>query len=708
MKKSLTRVALTLGVSVTALLPMAGTASAVAITPGTPRAGKLVQAGPLAEHGFPSWYRDSTGVRLEPCLTFDDQLCPVPAGEVPDPESPISYPGNFPGEFFYQLAGATLTLTSGVRATIGMDLEGAWAGAEVADGDQMVFGRVRIRFDAPAGERYRIVHPYGIDDIVATDRGVNMTEDTGAAAGAFGQALNSRIGPFLKWDPLVAPAAPAGYVGNPGVDHKVVGSPYNTNFVRIERLDPTTGAVLSQVGFTDLFSVQGRFATNAGVDIDQATYTVGSTGTGTVEVYATSEPGQAIEVVGNAALGFRSTRLRGQNGHYYGRFPVTGSVPPGATIEVVNASDRPVVHKTRALSDVVQIHRARYDADDQTLTVEASSSDGDDTPPTLSVTGYGPLTGSAFTGVAAPPAAITVTSSSGGTATMPLTGSGQPFLPAAPVAGATVDPSAILGQTVKLDGSGSTGEIDTYVWTQTSGPSVMLTGADTATATFVATELGTYAFTLTVSGPGGTGLPTTLTVDAINVAAPVADAGVDQTVVRGRAVALDGSRSRTAESYSWRQVSGPAVTLTGATTARPSFTYPAHALPASPGPNAAYVYNNDPIVLELTVRNPAGIATDQVVVRPQAETLSGLTVRYRTGNNEWRISGSSNLLAGQRVSVVLGRPLTGRVIGTPVAVDATGAFSLRVTGPAPGTVRTVSLVTGTGGRTLGATVTVTN
>jgi hypothetical protein len=65
-----------------------------------------------------------------------------------------------------------------------------------------------------------MTHPYGIDDIVATDRGVNMTEDTGAASGAFGQALNSRVGPFLKWDPLVAPAAPAGYVGNPGADQR--------------------------------------------------------------------------------------------------------------------------------------------------------------------------------------------------------------------------------------------------------------------------------------------------------------------------------------------------------------------------------------------------------------------------------------------------------------------------------------------------------
>jgi hypothetical protein len=94
MKKSLTRVALTLGVSVTVLLPMAGTASAVAVTPVTPRVGKLVQVGPLAEHGFPGWYRDSSNVRLEACLTLDDPLCPVPPDAVADPEAPVSFPGS--------------------------------------------------------------------------------------------------------------------------------------------------------------------------------------------------------------------------------------------------------------------------------------------------------------------------------------------------------------------------------------------------------------------------------------------------------------------------------------------------------------------------------------------------------------------------------------------------------------------------------------
>jgi hypothetical protein len=644
---------------------------------------------------------------LEACTTLDDPLCSTLPDEVPNPDAPVSYPDNFPGEFFYQLAGASMTMTNGVDAEIGMDLEGAWAAEEVRPGDQMVFGRVRIRFDAVEGERYRITHPYGIDDLVADDRGINMTEDIGAAPGAFGAAFNSRIGPFLRWDPAVLPAAPAGYTGNPGVDHKVIGSPYNTNFVRIERLNPTTGAVISEMGFTDLFSIQGRYATNAGVDLNQATYTENADGTKVVEVYATSEPGQSIQVVGNPALGFRTTHLRGENGRYYGRFPVSGEISPGTTMEVVNASDNPPARKSRQLEDVVRITDARYDSDARTLTISAISSDQFGTTPGLTAAGFGPLTTQSFTGVNAPPATVTVTSSAGGSTTVQLIGSGAPFLPPAPTAAAVADTRVIIGQTVELDGSASTGEIDSYEWTQTAGDPVTLIGADTATASFVAPDRGNYAFTLTATGPGGVGVPTTVTVAVINARPPRAVAGTNQTVVRGRVVALDGTASVTAETYSWRQVSGPAVTLAGATTARPTFTYPAHALPAAPGPNPGFPYDNSPVVLELTVSNPAGVSTDQVVIRPQAETLTGITARYRTGRTEWRVDGTSSLLAGQRVTVVLGNNLAGRVVGT-TNVDATGAFSLRVTTTPPGALRTISIITSTGARILAAPVTVTN
>lgn len=716
MNSRLRRIGVIAGTTLALVTPFATGALATVIKPDTPRQGQLVQVGPIADNGFPTWYKDSNGIRLEACLTMEDPLCPVLADTVPDPTQPISFPDNFPDEFFYQLAGTTVTATGVGDVRLVMDLEGAFA-SEVQDGDQMVFGRIRIRAkDLPDGQTIRVTHPYGIDVVTGADGdGVFMTEDVGIAPGEFGGALKSRIGPFLQWDPAIAPAAPEGYTGDPGTPHQVIGSPYGTNFVKIELQDPAAPGGWTEVGGTDLFEVQGRKAVNVGVDVDRATYTFDSTGQGVLEVWATSEPGESIQVTGDPALGFPTTSMRGQDGRYYARLPLTGNLPDDATVEVVNASDNPVAKKSTAIADSVTVNQAAYDADAETLTVHASSSDAeaDGSLPQLTVEGFGPLSDGAatFHDVVAPPPSITVTSSEHGMSTMQVNSSGGTFGADAPVA-AFVAPSGVqVGQNVTLDAGASLGEIDSYAWRVAASPdpALTLTGADTSKASFTPTSEGTYSIGLTVTGPGGTS--SELVQDIVVGATTAADAvvGPDQTVVRGTKVTLDGSGSVGATGFTWTQTSGAPVTLSDAAAASPTFTFPAMALPTvtTTAGNPGYVYNNDPLVFSLTVSGAGGSTdTAQVTITPQAETISGVTARYRT-RGEWRVDGTSSILAGQRVAIVLGNQPTGRVIGT-TTVQPDGTFGFRDRGSiaGPGTVRTITIVTATGGlQTAALTVT---
>jgi len=68
-------------------------------------------------------------------------------------------------------------------------------------------------------------------------------------------------------------------------------------------------------------------------------------------------------------------------------------------------------------------------------------------------------------------------------------------------------PEAVLaGATVQIDASGTTdpdGLGLTWVWTSVNGPSITLTGADTATPSFVAADLGVYGITVTVTDGEG-------------------------------------------------------------------------------------------------------------------------------------------------------------------------------------------------------------
>ena len=123
-----------------------------------------------------------------------------------------------------------------------------------------------------------------------------------------------------------------------------------------------------------------------------------------------------------------------------------------------------------------------------------------------------------------------------------------------PTADAGPDQNVDEGDTVNLDGSGSSdsdGNIETYAWEQTGGPDVGLTGVNSSTPSFVAPNVNANTvleFTLTVTdNEGAPGIDTIeVTVSDVPTGGdepPIADAGPDQTVNEGDQVTLDGTGS---------------------------------------------------------------------------------------------------------------------------------------------------------------------
>ena len=247
------------------LLAATGAGASLAATQVTQtNTNKLTAVGPVnTEYGFPSWYEDSNKTRVELCLDAENPLCGFLPGDIPDETAPISFPGNFPEEAFYMLAGSELALPGGGRAVLVLGLEAAFANT-VTEGDQVVFGRQRIVVKgAPANTTLTFRHPYGTITIDTDGSGDGkLVEDISPAAGNFTTALKSNIGPFLKWDPAAAPAAPAGYLGDPGQDHTVTGSPTGYN-----KFSVNGGGLALE---TDQFTVQGKISTNQGVNTDSA------------------------------------------------------------------------------------------------------------------------------------------------------------------------------------------------------------------------------------------------------------------------------------------------------------------------------------------------------------------------------------------------------------------------------------------------------
>ena len=179
--------------------------------------------------------------------------------------------------------------------------------------------------------------------------------------------------------------------------------------------------------------------------------------------------------------------------------------------------------------------------------------------------------------------------------------------------------------TITGNGSDSDGSIVGWNWSRVGGLAVSLRDANTRTVRFTApSATGEIRLRLTVTDDDGASGSDDVTVTVVAPPpvnqAPTADAGADLTVQAGASVTLNGSGSDPDGSiagWSWRQVEGTAVALSGVSSRDVSFTAPDQAAT---------------LRLRLTVTDDDGATdTDDVIVTVEApddpDTTTGATLQ---------------------------------------------------------------------------------
>jgi hypothetical protein len=309
---------------------------------GTGFAGTAA-VSPSVNQGYPSYYQDANGVRVAPCTDPLDGNCAMAPDPNLDTALPVSFPGNFPGEFFYTVANSEpLTINDdcgdGTTASADVSLLEGLEGAFVTDtpqaGQQITFARSRIIFGPRATTlcpttTYTFVTPYGEQSFTTDATGALKRTDGTVSVGCAGPAPGTTTPPcdyaealggdqfngFLRWAPGVGLAAPAGYLGDGVTFHQVVGATYvppgeteAANYFEVQKAG-------TSLGRTAKFAVVGKLASGLAApaatdfgavtvnDLVTKTLTFTNIGTSPVAVASAQVAAGPFSVLGGTCVG---------------------------------------------------------------------------------------------------------------------------------------------------------------------------------------------------------------------------------------------------------------------------------------------------------------------------------------------------------------------------------------------------------------------
>lgn len=397
-----------------ALLKKSPLALALAIALGQPALAALNEVDPgdangdyLEENGFfAGWYQDTHGRTLDLCLTktVSSRVAPDPVAgpsymcvfpgidEGFDAAEPVAFPGNFPVEAFWFSGDAAITdAASGIDLSYTSAIEAFFMTDEIEDGQQVSFARIRIRVDVPTPGVYTVTHPYGVEvfdvtqdvfDDTGGGKAINMTRDLGIGApGTFRGALEGDVGPFLRSlnGPYLEVNPVTGqqetYIGDPNLEEAVTGSPFATNFVRIEG----PGGIDVR---TDLFSVSGKLSSvnlPTPLKIDRATYSRRDEG-GTIvaqqDVFTQAPPPPGTSLMRDSAGAEGPMSETTATGHWYAQSTTNPGIPGQVQLTADNSlaiANSQVTVKEASLVDQITIRKAEFSGGN--LNVEAATSD---------------------------------------------------------------------------------------------------------------------------------------------------------------------------------------------------------------------------------------------------------------------------------------------------------------------------------------------